>query len=76
MTTNAREFSHRLTHCLDETGAPAQTRDRAILLSKLLDIPKHLAFSILEGHLVPDNDLVLKIANEFEVEPKWLTGEK
>ena len=71
-----REFSKRLSQCLDDTGAPPQPRERAIILSKLLDIPKHLAWSLLEGQQLPEKDLLQKIANEFEVESQWLMGEK
>lgn len=76
MVQKQKEFSHRLSHCLDETGAPAQIRERAIILSKLLDIPKHLAWSMLEGQQLPDEGLLQRIASEFEVETKWLCGEK
>ena len=75
VTLSPREFSKRLSQCLDDTGAPAHARERAIILSKLLDIPKHLAWSLLEGQQLPDKELLQKIASEFEVEPQWLSGE-
>lgn len=75
MQKTAKFFSERLNHCLDETGAPAQIRERANILSKMLDIPKQQAWSLLEGQLLPDTTLIQKIANEFEVDPAWLNGE-
>jgi hypothetical protein len=71
----AKHFADRLNGCLDDTGAPTQMRERAVILGKMLDIPKQQAWSLLEGHQLPDQTLLQKIANEFEVEPKWLAGE-
>jgi hypothetical protein len=76
VTANAKCFSERVNYCLDESGAPSQVRERAIILSKMLDIPKQLAFLFLDGHQLPESDLLTRIANEFEVDPLWLTGEK
>jgi len=73
---SAKHFSERLNHCLDETDAPSQIRERAIVLSKMLDIPKPLAWGLLEGHQQPDAEMLQRIADEFEVDPKWLSGEK
>jgi len=42
----------------------------------MLDIPKHTAWGLVEGQQMPDIDLMQQIANEFEVDPKWLAGEK
>lgn len=75
MAQSTRLFSQRLNHCLDETDAPASVRERATILSKMIDIPKQLAWSLVEGQAFPDPAILQKIANEFEVDPKWLTGE-
>ena len=72
---SAKHFAEKLNHCLDETDAPAQIRERATILSKMLDIPKQLAWSMLDGQQIPDMTLMNRIANEFEVDLKWLTGE-
>jgi len=72
---SAKLFSERLNRCLDDTDAPAVMRERTAILSKLIDIPKQLAWSLLEGHQFPDQSTLLKIASEFEVDPKWLSGE-
>lgn len=76
MTLGPKHFSERLNSCLDDTGAPIQTRERALILSRMLDIPKQQAWGFLEGHQLPDSDLLRRIANEFEVDPEWLSGEK
>lgn len=75
MPQSARHFAKRLNDCLDETGAPVQSRERAVILSKMLDIPKQQAWSLLEGQTLPDAETIQKIANEFEVDAKWLSGE-
>lgn len=75
MQVNAKQFAARLNRCLDESGAPSQIRERAAVLSKMLDIPKQQAWSLLQGQIIPNDDLLLKIANEFEIEPQWLCGE-
>lgn len=72
MSHNARNFAEKLNKCLDESDAPAPVRERASILSKMLDIPKQQAWSILEGHLFPDPTVVQRIAAEFEVDMKWL----
>jgi hypothetical protein len=69
-------FSERLNRILDDLDMPTPVRERAILLSKMLDIPKQQAFSLLDGHLIPDTVLLERIAAELEVEPYQLTGEK
>lgn len=76
MPHSAKHFAERLNHCLDETDAPAQIRERAAILSKMLDIPKQQAWTILEGHQFPNSELIQRIADEFEVDIKWLIGEK
>lgn len=75
MPVTPRVFSQRLNHCLDESEAPESTRERAAILSKMIDIPKQLAWSYVEGQQLPDEATLTKIANEFEVDPKWLLGE-
>lgn len=76
MGLGPRQFSQRLNDCLDDTEAPAQPRERANVLSRMLDIPKQQAWSILQGLHLPDADLLERIATEFEVDPQWLCGDK
>lgn len=76
MAQGLKLFSERLNYCLDETGAPSSIRERAAILSKMIDIPKQTAFSLLEGQQTPAKDTVEKIATEFEVDSAWLSGDK
>lgn len=76
MPYTPKQFAQRLNHCLDETDAPVSVRERAVILSKMLDIPKQQAWSLIEGHLLPDQVLLQRIADEFEVDPKWFSGDK
>lgn len=71
---SAKQFAEKLNRCLDETGAPPQIRQRSSALSKLLDIPKQQALSLLQGHQIPNDDIISKIASEFEIEHDWLSG--
>lgn len=76
MPHTPRNFAKRLNQCFDETGAPAQVRERAMMLSKMLNIPKQQAWGILEGHQLPAPEILQQIASEFEVNPKWLSGDE
>lgn len=76
MLQNVKPFPERLNHCLDDSEAPTHIRERTAILSKMLDISKQQAFSLLAGQQTPDLALLQKIANEFEVDPHWLIGEK
>lgn len=73
---SAKLFAMKLNQCLDQTDAPVQVRERATVLSKMLDISKQQAWSLIEGQQVPDDELLQKIANEFEVDLKWLSNDK
>jgi transcriptional regulator with XRE-family HTH domain len=72
----SKKFAERLNQCLDETDAPPTIRERAVILSKMLDIPKQQAWNYLEGLQHPDDEIIKRIAEEFEVDVKWLLGEK
>ena len=76
MPQSAKHFAERLNHCLNDTGAPASIRERAAILSKMLDISKQQAWSLLDGLQLPNPELIQKIAGEFDVDPTWLSGEK
>jgi hypothetical protein len=71
-----KRFIERLNKCLDEVEAPSHTRERAVILSKLIHIPKQQARSLLEGHQIPNHDILQKIANEFEVNTDWLYSDE
>lgn len=76
MPQSAKQFAEKLNKCLDDTDAPKNIRERSVILSKMLDISKQQAFSLLEGHVLPNDDIIQQIADEFEVDVNWLSGEK
>ncbi len=73
--TSSLSFTKRLNQCLDDIDAPKNVRERANLLSKMLDIPKQDAWALLDGQQRPDQAMLEKIANEFEVKVEWLLGD-
>ncbi|EKD70734.1 MAG: hypothetical protein ACD_46C00426G0005 [uncultured bacterium] len=75
MPQSAKHFAEKLNKCLDETDAPVQIRERAAILSKMLDISKQQAWSMLDGQQMPDQNLLHRIANEFEVDYRWLSDD-
>lgn len=75
MQQNPKRFAERLNLCLDDIETPSSIRERTVILSKMLEISRHQALNLLEGHQYPDQFLCQKIANEFEVDLKWLLGE-
>ncbi len=71
----ARQFAERLNHALDNLDIPTPSRERAVILSKMVGITKQQAWSLLEGHVKPDAELLQQLADELEVETEWLLGE-
>lgn len=72
----AKTFAINLNKYLDDLEFPVNARERAAALSKMLDIPKQQAWNLLEGHLIPDDDLLQKIASELEVNVSDLLNTK
>jgi len=65
---NAKEFSERLNKCLDDLDFPQNSRERSLILSRMLHISKQQAWSLLEGHVQPDDALLQQLATELEVD--------
>lgn len=72
MPQNTKLVAAKLNQCLDELDAPNNSRERSIILSKILNIPKQQAWGLLEGQIYPDDDLLEMIASELEVSSEWL----
>lgn len=72
MIKTAKEIAEKLNQTLDELGLPNNIRERSSLLSKMIDIPKQQAWSLLEGQSLPEGELIEKIATELEIEKEWL----
>lgn len=68
MLKNTKEIAEKLNQTLDELGLPNNMRERSVVLSKMLNIPKQQAWSLLEGQLLPDNELLDKMTAELEIE--------
>lgn len=69
MPHSAKKFAEALNNHLDEINAPINIRERSIILSKILHITKQQAWALLEGHVLPDEDLLQKITIELEIDP-------
>jgi hypothetical protein len=61
-------FSEQLNKCLDDMGMPSSPRERAVILGKMLHIPKQQAWGLLEGHFFPDEIILQKLTAEFDVD--------
>lgn len=68
MPNTSKGFAEALNRSLDELGAPINIRERSVILSKMVHIPKQQAWGLLEGHLLPDSDLLQQIAQELEID--------
>ncbi len=68
MENAIKQFAEALNKGLDELDVPIQIRERASILSKMLDIPKQQAWNLLEGLQMPDADLLQRIKEELEIE--------
>jgi hypothetical protein len=65
---NAKQLAVQVNKTLNDLGVPMNNRERASILSKMLDITKQQAWSLLEGSILPDSILLNKIASELEID--------
>lgn len=72
MEQSAKEFADRLNRCLDELNVPANPRERPMIFSKMMNIPRQQAWALLEGQLLPDEELLSLMAKELDLDPKDL----
>ena len=68
MQQNAKQLAVQVNKTLNDLGVPVNNRERASILSKMLDITKQQAWSLLEGSILLDNALLNKIASELEID--------
>ena len=73
---NNRLFVERLQSCLDEIGLPEPQAERLEAFAKLLSVPRFKAEAILSGHILSDDPLIVKLAEELEVSAAWLSGKE
>ncbi len=67
-------FAERLNAELDTMDLPTPLNERSAAVSKWLKIPVSKADSILNG-MVPEPEVVQRLADELEVTASWLIGE-
>jgi hypothetical protein len=66
-----KPFAEKLNKSLDEIGVP-NNKERPAILSKMLDIPRQLAWNLLEGYTLPTQELLERLVSEFEIDPDVL----
>jgi hypothetical protein len=66
--SNTKRLAAELNKFLDEQQAPSTIRERSLILSKILDIPKQQCWTLLEGIVTPPQELLEKIQSELELE--------
>ena len=72
----SKQFTERLHQQLDEIGLPQREDERIDAFAKLFHQSRFNASNILAGKIMPDQDLLEQLANEFEVSVAWLLGEE
>lgn len=70
----SKVFAQRLHQQLDEIGVPTAEMERIKAVSKMFKLHEAKVEQILLGH-IPDEKILLLLANEFEVSTQWLKGE-
>lgn len=71
-----KTFAGRLQQELDAIDFPIKHDERVEAFAKLVKIPKFKAEMLLNGNIQPDSALLQLIADELEVSPEWLTGQR
>lgn len=71
---NSKVFSQRFNRELALMGFPEDLSEKIKAVSKVFGVTRHLANSMIFGHLLPNNDQLDKIAQIMEVCPQWLGG--
>jgi hypothetical protein len=64
-----KKLAYQINKSLDEIGVPENNKERIAIFSKMLDISKQQAWSLLEGQLIPDQKILEKIVSELEFDP-------
>ena len=75
MMVNKEIFVERLRQLLNDAELPYSDDARAEAFGKIFDINPLVAERIIDGLSEPSEELLTDIADEFEVQPKWLTGD-
>lgn len=71
---NSKIFSQRFNRELSTLGFPEELNDKIKAVSKVFGVTRHLANSMIFGHVLPPYDKLDNIAEILEVCPQWLSG--
>jgi hypothetical protein len=71
---NSKVFSQRFNRELATLGFPEELFEKTKAVSKVFEISRHLANSLIFGHMLPENEQLDRIAAILEVCPQWLSG--
>lgn len=71
---NSKVFSQRFNRELSTLGFPEELAEKTKAVSKVFGISRHLANSLIFGHMLPEHEQLNKIAEILEVCPQWLAG--
>jgi hypothetical protein len=71
---NSKVFSQRFNRELATLGFPDEIAEKTKAVAKVFDVSRHLANSLIFGHVLPNKEQLEKIAEILEVCPQWLSG--
>lgn len=71
---NSKIFSQRFNRELATLGFPEDLVEKTKAVSKVFNITRHLANSLIFGHVLPNEAELDNIAAILEVCPDWLSG--
>lgn len=71
---NSKVFSQRFNRELATLGFPEDLVEKTKAVSKVFNITRHLANSLIFGHVLPNDAELDNIAAILEVCPHWLSG--
>ncbi len=66
-------FKQRLTKILDDAELPEEHGERVEAFATIFDLKRYQVSAIFNGK-IPEDELLEKIAQEFEVKKEWLSG--
>jgi hypothetical protein len=67
-------FKQRFNKLLDEAEVPTEQSARIEAVARIFALKRHQVAAMLNGK-IPDQDLLERIAGEFEVKATWLHGQ-
>jgi hypothetical protein len=71
---NSKVFSQRFNRELAGLGFPEELNEKTKAVAKVFGVTRHLANSLIFGHVLPNPEQLDKISGVLEVCPQWLGG--